>query len=173
MPGPGSKTIACLAKTTLSQVGLATIWKYNYDLSLGDILPLISREQLTWLDLCWRGKQPAGRHSPFLGSGFFAEALSAAASLSSHRLICSCLILKKRICFCSSLSSASRSGSMYMSDNICFSMAAGFQLHTFVAMISRDRILFLAPTRKSPSLPEPGAGMQACQSNYTSVFFFF
>lgn len=132
MSGPGSKNHCVPGQnypiaggfSYVSEISLCHVpWRRNC--SKDTLLP-ISRKQSTRPDMCQKVKQPGGRDLPFLSSGFFAEIFSAAASLSSHRLICSCLILKKRICFCSSLSSASSSGSMYMSDNICFSMAAGF-----------------------------------------------
>lgn len=79
----------------------------------------------TWLSL------------PFFGLGFTGRDsfLSIAASLSFHRRICSSLILKNRICFCSSLSSASRSGSMYISDSICFSIFAVLESFIPVAKV--------------------------------------
>ena len=69
---------------------------------------------------------------PFFGLGFTGKdsCFSIAASLSFQRRICSSLILKNRICFCSSFSSASRSGSMYISDRICFSIFVGLESFT-------------------------------------------
>lgn len=92
--GPENKTVECKAKTTPSELGLITVWKCNYDVSwgekiaLGNMLAPIYRAQRTCSDL-----GQSRKFLPFFGSGFFAETLSAAASLSFHRLICSCLIL--------------------------------------------------------------------------------
>ena len=65
------------------------------------------------------------RNLPFCGrgfGGFIASFFSSSSSRKRHRRTCSSRIFTKRICFCSSGSSASSSGSTYISRRIWANM---------------------------------------------------
>lgn len=168
MPGrnyPDAGRFSCSLEIQLGHVP----GRRNYS---EEILPPISREQLTWQELSQRGKELADR-----------------PTFSRQRLLRGCLIHSSFSFFPPSdlfLPHLEEKDLLLLLTEFCqqvridvhvrqylFQHGCRFQLRTFVAINSRDQILFLAPTRKTPSLPEPGAGMQACQSNYASVLFFF
>lgn len=116
-----------------------------------------------------------GLRLPFFGLGFTGKdsCFSIAASLSFHRRTCSSLILKNRICFCSSLSSASRSGSMYISDSICFSIFARVESFTPVAKVLEigfQGCLHLGWPWEAPAdLPRDSRGWDSNSTNWLWV----
>lgn len=173
---PENKIIVCQAKTTLSKVGLITVWKCNYDVSWGEEIALESH------------------YLPFPGhSGLgqiWARAGSSYLFLAVASLLKPCL---QQLLFLSTVWSAPasswRRGSasaphwvLPAGQDRCTSLIISVSAWLRVSVTrvggndlqgsdSLPGLNVPALTRKTPFPPEPGAGMQACQGNYTSIFF--